>query len=233
MSTKRSSSDFLADLQRPLRDALRGMATLADSTEDMLEPAARLLPEPLRSRVTDALASLEQAGKRLLHAPLDTDRIAAAARFLTGDETGAEAAGRCASVMVYAWEHLDEAGFAHRHLISETIVAERLACTAAAARGAGAEVAAALLADLRISSAIGRMPGLARGITATEEAEVDLALLAIAVWLLSARAETLAQEEKLLHLAMGLVRALQGEAREAFADQRRLAAFLAATSAHL
>ena len=41
---------LLPDLNMPIRDALRGVASLADATEDMLEPAAKLLPEPLRSR---------------------------------------------------------------------------------------------------------------------------------------------------------------------------------------
>ena len=33
----------------PLRDALRGVATLADAAEEALEPASTLLPERLRS----------------------------------------------------------------------------------------------------------------------------------------------------------------------------------------
>ena len=41
---------LLYDMNMPIRDALRGVVSLADATEDMLEPASKLLPEPLRSR---------------------------------------------------------------------------------------------------------------------------------------------------------------------------------------
>lgn len=233
MNAKSRTLGFLPDLQMPLRDALRGVASLADATEDMLEPAAQLLPEPLRSRFQSALGALERAGKRLVHSPVDTDQIAAASRFLAATETDRPAADACARVLVYAWEHLNEASVDHRHLISETIVADRLYRSRGTSDTAGESFAAAAIADLRTSSAIGLMPGLARGITAEEETEVDLALLAIAVWLLSDRAETLEEEEKLLDLAMALVRALEDEARGAFDEVSGLARFLSDTSSHL
>lgn len=233
MISKPPSHGFLPDLQMPLRDALRGVATLADATEDMLEPAARLLPEPLRSRFHHALTSLEQAGRRLIHAPIDTKQIETASHFLIATETDAGASGSCATVLVYAWEHLNEASVDHRHMISETIVADRLARTRGTMGITGVDFAAAVLMDLRRSSAIGRMPGLARGTAAEDQPEVDLALLSIAVWLLSGRATSLAEEERLLDLSMALVRALENEARQAFADNAGLASFLAATSAHL
>ena len=59
----------------PLRDALRGVATLVDATEDVLEPAAQLLPEPLRSRFKHSLDALEAAWKRLISAPTDAQQI--------------------------------------------------------------------------------------------------------------------------------------------------------------
>ena len=77
------------------------------------------------------------------------------------------------------------------------------------------------------------MPGLARGIKAGEESRVDLLLGAIAVWLLSGRAATLAEEEKLLDLSLALVRALQHDAQDAFANNTALARFLAGAAAHL
>lgn len=233
MIVHQRKSGVLAGLDMPLRDALRGVATLADATEDMLEPAARLLPEPLRSRFRGALEALEQAGKRLIHAPIDTRRIAHAAEFLAGRTAPDAGAGATASVIVYAWEHLTETRVAHRHLISETIVADHLARQRAASERRGTGFAAEVLLDLRASSAIGVLPGLARGISGQEEAEVDLALLAIAVWLVSSRAGTLEEEEKLLDLAIALVRALQPEATAALADSDALARFLDATAAHL
>jgi hypothetical protein len=224
---------LLHDMHMPIRDALRGIVTLADATEDLLEPASRLLPEPLRSRFHDAMQAFEEAGKRLIHAPIDLDLVNDAAQFARGaplDKTGISAA---ASVIVFAWEHLNQSRVHHRHLMSETIVADRLSRLSSAEGEAGVAFAASLFLDLRQSSAIGVMPGLTRGITKDEETEVDLALVAIAVWLASKRAETLEEEEKLLDLSMALVRALQPETADAFQSHAAFTAFLDETSSHL
>lgn len=224
---------FLPDLQMPLRDALRGVASFAGAAEDKLRPAAQHLPERLRSRFRRALKSIERAGKRLIHSPIGLDQIETASQFLLGAKTSKEAAEICATVFVYAWEHLNQASLNHRHLISETIVADRLARTRCTSRLIGAEFAATALADIRGSTAIGLIPGLAREVSGEEKAESDLALLAIAVWLLSHRAEMLENEENLLELSMALVGALQSEAPTVFDDRLRLARFLSNSSAHL
>ena len=224
---------LLHDLNMPIRDALRGVVTLADATEDMLEPASKLLPEPLRSRFHSAMQAFEQVGKRLLHAPIDMERISDAAQFAQGTTLDKSGVNTAASVIVFAWEHLNQSRVDHRHLISETIVADRLSRLQPDGGTIGFAFAASLFLDLRQSSAIGVMPGLTRGITEDEETEVDLALMAIAVWLSSKRADTLEEEEKLLDLSMALVRALQSEAATAFQSQDALAQFLDETSSHL
>ena len=42
-----------------LRDAFRGVASFVDATEDVLEPAAGLVPSPLRRRVKDTYERLK------------------------------------------------------------------------------------------------------------------------------------------------------------------------------
>lgn len=230
---KSSKLNFPHDLRMPLRDALRGVVTLADATEAMLEPAAQLFPEPLRSRFRDALGSLEQVGKRLIDFPITTDQLEAASRFLVGATKQDAAARTCATVFVYAWEHLDAASVTHRHLISETIVADRMVRLRDTTSVLGLDFAAMMLADLRGSTAFGLLPGLTRRVSAEDEAEIDLALVAITIWLLTDRAGTLHDEEKLLDLAVTLTRALKADAQKALSDVHDLARFLADTSAHL
>ena len=189
MVTNLKKFTLLHDMNMPIRDALRGVVSLADATEDMLEPASKLLPEPLRSRFHSAMQAFEQAGKRLLQAPIDMERISDAAQFARGTTLDQSAVNTTASVIVFAWEHLNQSRVDHRHLISETIVADRLSRLRPDGGTTGFTFAASLFLDLRQSSAIGVMPGLTRGITADEDAEVDLALMAIAVWLSSTRAD--------------------------------------------
>lgn len=233
MTAKQQSTHTWPKLAMPLRDALRGASTLADATEEMLEPVAQLFPEPLRSRFKHALDSLEAAGKRLISAPTDTQQIQEAFRFFSGSESTLDAMEACASVLVHAWEHLNDANADHRLLISETIVAGQLSTVRHQKSILVPNFGAEVLLALRKSSAIGRMPGLARGITGNDKQDIDLSLLAIAVWLLSSRSKTLAEEEKLLDLSQALVNALNVDVTELFSDSAKLARFLTETSAHL
>ncbi|MEQ8923968.1 MAG: hypothetical protein RLP08_18070 [Marinovum algicola] len=224
---------FLPDLQMPLRDALRGVANLSEATEEALEPALRLLPEPLRSGFHDALKSVEGAGKRLLNAPVDLADLTRAQRVLTGGTHDAEAARACAWVICHAWEHLQGTGLGHRHLISETILATQLQTPQSAPGAPAAWNAARVIGQIRASSAIGRIPGFVGTVTEPEKQDTDLALIAIAVWLLSDRAERMDQEEGLLDLSAALIRALHDGAPAPADNPDALARFLENASAHL
>lgn len=224
---------ILPALPMPLRDALRGVATLADAAEEALEPASALLPPRFRSRFHSALKSVERAGKRLITSPITMDNIETASQFLTGVDKSREARHACTMVLVFAWDHLSEAGVNHHFMVSESIIADRLSRLATTSNAQGSDFAAALIGDIRNSSAIGRMPGIARRIHATEATEVDVALLAIGTWLMSKRTDAMEEEEKLLELSLALVRALHADIPDLFGDQALLSGFLADTAAHL
>ena len=74
---------------------------------------------------------------------------------------------------------------------------------------------------------------LATGTGAVAASAIGYGAGIAAHWLVSSRAGTLEEEEKLLDLAIALVRALQPEATAALADSDALARFLDATAAHL
>ena len=231
--TKLHILNFPPDLRMPLRDALRGVVALADATEEMLEPVAQILPEPLRTRFRHTLKSIDKVGKRLIDFPITTQKLESASRFLVAQETDTAAAEACATVFAYAWEHLDGSSATHRHMISETIVLDCMVRLRDKTDLVGTDFAATLITDLRGSTAFGLLPGLTLRMSAEDEAKIDLALLAIAVWLLTERAGILSEEEKLLDLSTALIRAMHAESQKAFSDVTHLAHFLAATSAHL
>ncbi|WP_417525506.1 hypothetical protein [Marinovum sp.] len=224
---------FLPDLQMPLRDALRGVSNLSEATEEALEPALRLLPEPLRSGFHDALKSVEGAGKRLLNAPIDLTDLTEAQRAFTGQTRSPEAARACAKVICHAWEHLQGARPGHRDLISETILAGQLQALDPAPGASEAANAARVIGQILSSSAIGRMPGFVATVTDAEKQDAELALIAIAVWLLSDRAARMDEEEGLLDLSVALVRALSDEAPAPGGSPEALTRFLENASAHL
>ena len=222
---------FLPDLETPMRDALRGVANFAEATEEALEPAAQLLPEPLRAGFHRAIKSIETTGKYLSHRDIQHRQIETASAFAAGQVEGRAAAGDFAKVVCFAWEHLQHATDLPRFMISETILVNR--CARHSSQGPGAVHAAGLVRLIRKSSAIGRMPGIADGIGSEDRDQIDLALMTVMVWLLAARADTLNAELTLLELAMALATAIRRDIAAAMDDQARVADILAASSAHL
>ena len=224
---------FLPDLQMPLRDALRGVATLADATEEVFEPASKLLPEPLRAGFRDAMSAVGNAGRRLITAPIEPAQVRMAAEFASGRQTENDALEACATVMCYAWEHLQEGALTHRLLMSEVLLAGQLGHVGEAAGAAPGDTAARLVERIRSSQVIGRMPGVAGGVAGSERDDVDLALAAIAIWLLSARDVDMVGEARLLDLSHALVLAIRDDILDAIDHKDDLASILTNASAHL
>ncbi|WP_420578832.1 hypothetical protein [Oceaniradius stylonematis] len=112
----------LTALQLPLRDALRGVATLAEVTEELLEPAAALLPGTVRDGFRSAVHAIEGAGKRLMTAPITLESVRASSRVLSQGAGDRDALATMAVVIAYAWEHLRDAGHEHHLMISETML---------------------------------------------------------------------------------------------------------------
>lgn len=222
---------FLPDLETPLRDAMRGIANFAEATEDALEPAANLLPEPLRAGFQKAIRSIEATGRHLIDRELKQNQIVSARDFAIGQAQDSGSAKDFSKVVGFAWEHLQHATDGPRFMISETILARKSAQHFE--KGVGSAHIAGLVEAIRKSSAIGRMPGIADGIGAEDRSQIDMMLLAIMVWLLATRADGLEEELTLLELAMALVTAIKGDMVAAMDDQAKLADILAATSAHL
>ncbi len=222
---------FLPDLNRPLRDAARGISRLADATEEALEPVAQLLPEPLRTRMHNAMLSMEAAGHRLIASEIAPETVMAAQDFVTGRALDADARAACTSTLTYAWDHMRDCGLRHDHMISETVLSDVLSRVEPGATNA--ERAAALISTIRGSSAIGRLPGLAGLATAEDEPLLVLALTAIFVWLISDRAATVVEEEKLLDLSLALVLAMRDDIAQVADDSAALADTLEDIARHL
>jgi hypothetical protein len=233
---RRSRLPLPRALKMPLRDILRGVTTVADLTEEVLEPATALLPSPVQSTFKSALATFEGAGASAVTPRVDQDDIARASAFLFGSDTSRQALETFVNVLAYAWEHM-QAGNDDRHLLlSETVAAASLAVTARGDAKTAHARAATLLMALRKTNAASRLPGIPMTGPMTSEEErvyIDQILLAATAWLLSDRALGLAEEERLLELSMALVQALGEEVLEGFADQTSLAEQLKSLADHL
>jgi hypothetical protein len=220
------------DFRKSLRDACRGVANLADATEEVLETAAVLLPGPIRSRFLGALHKIEDQGRRLAIAPVSADDIALASAFVRHQNEEPHARDACVIVFGYAWEFLHQSADDNRTMISETVLGGTLA-KFTCQTGAPSAHAAHLFFHIRESLAAGRMPGFVGSVDDSEREKNDLTLLAIIVWLMSARGEVISEEEKLLHLSSGLVMAMRDEIVAALDDAAQLAAILQFSADHV
>ncbi|MBK0329207.1 hypothetical protein I5535_18170 [Rhodobacteraceae bacterium F11138] len=225
---------FLPDLKMPLRDVLRGAASIADGAHQALEPAADMLPKSLRAELSAVFQSIRSTGSRLVAAPISQEQIALAGRVAKGIEQDRAAAATCAVVIGHAWHHLghaDDAGARHQ-LLSETLLAAQLVQLP---KGAVTPTvhAAQLVRRALDGCVIGTTPRLFIHLEADEKAEITLTLLAIVVWLLSERGDSLHDEDRLVDLAMALVLATRDDALDAMRDETTLSAYLDRMSDHL
>ena len=233
LMTGRTRLPFPRALKMPLRDVLRGITTAADLTEEVLEPATALLPNPVQSSFRSALATFENAGASAITPRIDVADIAKASAFLHGTDTSREALETFVNVLAFAWEHAQASRTGLHLLFSETIAAASLAVIGGGDATTSYARAVALLMALRRTNAISHLPGIPMTPGKGERAYIDQTLLASCVWLLTERAFDLAEEERLLELALALVPALEDEVLAGFADQALLAEQLQSLAAHL
>lgn len=221
-------------LSMPLRDVLRGVTSVADVTEEILEPAAALLPGPVQATFRSALATVEGAGARAITPVIDHSDIDRASAFLQGSDTSRGALETFVNVLAYVWERSHSKTTDHPHvLFSETIAAASLVV-----KGRGEPVsprvrAAAILMALRQANTASRLPGMPIAPSDDERALIDQTLLSGCVWLLSDRASDFSEEERLLDLALALVQALASDVTAGFADQDLLAEQIQSLADHL
>ncbi len=220
-------------LKMPLRDMLRGVTTVADLTEEVLEPATALLPSSVQSSFRSVLATFESAGSGAVTPRIDHTDIAKASAYLHGADSSRDALETFVNVLAFAWEHRQFKSAGQHLLFSETVAAASLAMIGGGdAKGAYARAAAVLMA-LRKTNTASRLPGIPMTPSEDERASIDQSLLAACVWLLSERVSDLAEEERLLELSLALVHALADEVPAGFADQELLAEQLQSLAEHL
>lgn len=222
--------DRFQQAQMPLRDALRGVSRIAEATESALEPAARLLPDPIRAPFHNALKSMGRVGSRLTDTTVNGAQIERAGLFLTGEDRSGTALMDCVMSFAHGWDALTHEGACHDDTISETLLADLLARQPKQPDPLGPRQAAQILVAISRSGVIARMPSLG---PVSDPNDRALVLVAVGVWLLTSRADTREGEDELLALAYGLVRAMNKDAREALNDPARLGAVLTDWAAHL
>ena len=226
---------FVGTVPPPLRDLLRGAKTAADATEEILEPASRIVPRPLRTVFRSALEAAEASGKSILSDRLGQHEINAASRFLAGDDTSSGAASAFVRALGYGWEKCLRSDPArNRLLISETVAGHAVARfqSSASEYPSGEMRAAQIIASLQKDRAIGRMPGTPVS-SESERNRANLALIAIALWLLADRPASPTEEDRILELSFALTHALGDDLMPKLSTADEIAEELARLRSHI
>ena len=216
-----------------LRDAFRGVASFVDATEGALEPAAGLVPSPLRRRVKDTLRKIEGHSRQLSVAPISTDDVAAAAAFVNGCDSGSDPPQSFVAIFVFAWDHLSRGNERRRSMVSEVLLTVSLSGLHLSSGLSPFQRGAELCVYLRNSNTIGALPGLIGDFSHDRRANEEAALVAIFVWLLCDREDDISGEERLLDLADALVTAMLDKSGLSTDEPERIAAILETASRHV
>ena len=208
------------NIQQPLRDIMRGVGLFAEMTEDTLEPAAKLLPGPVRNTFRGVLTSLEAVGTRAVAPPLDVKTIASASQFVSVGRP--ESAASLVQVLAFAWQKASALRTERHFLFSEVVAARALGALQMAPDLLANVRGAMIFKTLAKAHPMGRMPGVDPSLSAEDEAQVSLFLFATLVWLMTERARTLDEEEQLLDLALALTMAKKDAVAESFDDLERV-----------
>lgn len=218
-------------LKQPLRDIMRGVGLFAEMTEDTLEPAAKLLPDPVRRTFHGVLTSLEAVGSRAVAPPLDVQTIASAAQYVKADV--ADGATNLVQVLAFAWQK-SSALRTERHFLFSEVVAIRALDALQTAPDLSSEMRGAMIFNvLAKAHPMGRMPGVDPSLSPEEETEVLLFLFAALVWLSTERARTLDEEGKLLDLGLALTMAKKDIVAKSFDDIEHIARALRDMADHV
>ena len=223
----------LVSFEMSLRDAFRGVTSFVEAAEDALEPAASLVPSPLRRRVKDALRRIEGHSKRLSVAPISIDDIAAAAVFVNGSDLGSASPQSFAAIFGFAWDHLSQDTNRPRNMVSELLLSSALSGLHLRKDQTAYQRGAELCLHVLDSRAIGAVPGLISDFGHESRASDEAALVAIFVWLLCDRAGDIPGEERLLDLAEALVMAMLDQSGSLADEPDRLAVMLETASRHI
>ena len=191
----------------PLRDLLRGAKTAAEVTEESLAPASNLLPGTLAALFRATLETLEASGRALVANPPSAEDIRAASRYLAGIETGLRTIDNFVSVFGSGWDRCVANERPRQRLqFSETIAGLKVAALAGEmGEGRSREFRAArIIVAMRKVHATARVPGTPIMLTAEQRFRANLAMFAVALWLLADRPERHSEEDRILDLSYAL-----------------------------
>ncbi|MEM7613935.1 MAG: hypothetical protein AAF245_02750 [Pseudomonadota bacterium] len=207
-------------LSMPLRDVLRGLRGASVGAEELLEPAGKLVPGPLRDIMRSVMHAAEDAGREVLQAAIPTaDEIADAAAYTARDGPRPERRVM-ARVLTYGIESYLGRYTEDAMLVSETVTAVALQDVMSGPAPEGR--AAGLVAALIESAAIGPAPGTPLSPSGEDAEGIHLASFATVLWLLVERAEMPEEEAALLDLCGGLTHSLRDEVLAAIRGEEGL-----------
>ncbi len=226
--------DMPTALALPLRDLLQGMRTAANLSEELLGPAGRLMPPPLRDVLKDTLEAAERVGKRTMErTPPSAEDMAAVGTILSGETPPSPLEREVANVLGYGLEHALAATPDDHLMISELVTSLSFASALARPKLTADPARNAATAALALSEAhaAGTVPGTGFALGEDAEQRINRAIFAVMMWLLTDRPEHPEDEARLLALSTGLAQASAKDVEAAFHDPETLTSQLAQLAA--
>ena len=228
-----NNNKIVSNVKGPVRDLIRGLRLLINTTGDVLEPASRSLPEPLTQHLRKVVRSVERVSTNLLDSEITIDELDKASKYFWGSKCNDDTLEVFCAVFIFALEQLQKSQIGSNLFVSETILKNLLPLRQHIRKDDSSNFPAKVLFSIRKGNALAKLPGLASDSTKEGRYDIDLILIGISVWLLSLRASTLKDEIELLNLAYALARVLVEDSSEIFSSESKANNFLKKTAACL
>jgi len=226
-----NNDKIVSNMKGPVRDLIRGLRLLINTTGGVLEPASRSLPEPLTQRLRKVATSVERVSTHLLNSEITNDEIVKASKYFWGSKCKDDTSEVFCAVFAFALEQLQKSQIGSNLIVSETILKSLLPLRQHIRKDGSSNFSAKVLFSIREGNALAKLPGLPSESAKEDRYNKDLILIGISVWLLTLRASTLKDEIELLNLSYALTRVLVEDSAEIFSNVSKANNFLTSTAA--
>lgn len=226
-----NNNKIVADIKGSVRDLIRGLKVVINTTSHVLEPASKSLPDSLTQRLRNAAISAERVSTNLLNSEITIDELDKASKYFLGSRCDDDTLEAFSAVFIFALEQLQKSQIGSNLIVSETILKNLLPLGQHTRKDGSSNFSAKVLFSIRNGNALAKLPRIAHDHTEEDLNSIDLILIGISVWLLTLRGSTLKDEIELLNLSFALASVLFTDPSEILSSESKANSFLTNTAA--
>ena len=117
-----NNNKIVPDIKGPVRDLIRGLKVVVNTTSHVLEPASKSLPDSLTQRLRNAVISAQRVSTNLLNSEITIDELDKASKYFWGSRCDDDTLEAFSAVFIFALDQLQKSQIGSNVVVSETIL---------------------------------------------------------------------------------------------------------------